>query len=173
MMDCLRSFNLYISGVATIGATETKTWADLNNKYFTFESSGKTSQFDLTGFKNIDLYGMCVNGYITNRKSASTGAATMLDWMFQIYVNGITPAISGKVLSSPNYWSPNVNLANGNYFFLSKYQPKLKFASPISAVDSIRLDGLNVSGVNAQTTDEVSLDWRLGFTFYYKYEGEE
>jgi len=172
-MGCLRSFNMYISGVANFSSPETKTWADLNNKYFAFESSGKTSTFDLTGFKNIDVYGMAVNGYIANRKNSLTGAATILDWNSIIFINGIAPGISGNVLASPNYWAPNVNVANANYFFLSKYQPTLNFASPFTSVNSIRLEGLNVSGVNAQTTDEVALDWKLGFTFYYQYEGED
>jgi len=171
-MHCLRSFNMYISDVENFTAPEVKTWNVGTDKYFAFESSGQSSTFDLTGFKNIDLYGMVVNGYIANRKNSVTGAGTVLDWESIIFINGIAPGISGN-FSGPNYWNPNVNVPNANYFFLTKYQPTLHFGSPITSVNSIRLEGLKVSGINAQTTDEIALDWQLGFTFYYKYEGED
>ena len=171
-MECLKSFNMYISGVGTFTNPEVKTWDVGTEKNFVFESSSKTSTFNLSGFKNLDLYGMAVNGYIAARKGSASGQAIVLDWQSVIFINGIAPGISGN-FSGSNYWAPIVNVANSNYFFLSKYQPKLNFASPMNSVNSIRLEGLKVSGINALTTDEVALDWQLGFTFYYKYEGEE
>jgi hypothetical protein len=172
MDNCIQSFNVNVIGDGTFSAPDCITWVNNGDRNFSFESTVSPSTIDIEGFKKLDLYGMSVNGYVTNKKSAVIGAATILDWMFQIQVIGTPPAISAKIKTSPNYFLPNLNNTDSNYFFLSKYTNKINFETPITGVSNIRLDQISASGINAQTGDNVSLAWKLGFVFYYKYEGE-
>jgi hypothetical protein len=173
MIDCLQSFNINIRQNATFGATQTITWSDFGNRYFDTKTVNNDSYFDIQGFKNVDLYGISLSGYVTNNKDAASGAVTVLDWMFELSVTGIQPAISGIVNTTvSNDWALNFNNSNALKFYLGKYNRDIKFSSPISSVTAINFLSLNASGLNAQTSDTASLSYFLGFTFYYKYEGE-
>jgi len=171
MINCLQSFNINIRQDGTFGPSQTITWSGFGNQYFDTKTVNNDSFFNIQGFKNVDLYGMSLSGYVTNNKDVATGAVTVLDWMFELSVTGIQPAISGKVNTSvSNDWNLNFNNSDALKFYLGKYNREIKFNSPISSVTAINFLSLNASGVNAQTTDTASLSYFLGFTFFYKYE---
>lgn len=173
MEHCIQSFNVNIRQDATFGPSQTITWSDFGNRYFDLKTVNNDSFFDIQGFKNVDLYGMSLSGYVSNNKDVPTGAVTVLDWMFELSITGIQPAISGIVNTTvSNDWALNFNNSNALKFYLGKYSHDIQFASPICSVTAINFLSINASGYNAQTSDTASLSYFLGFTFYYKYEGE-
>jgi hypothetical protein len=171
-MDCLRSFIIKIEQQGTFTTPQVKTWTTLNRHGWVYDQI-QTSNFNIQGFKNIDIYGVEMIGSIQNQKNAVTGNCVVTDFSFDISFDGQLPLISGVVSPVPeNYYNIYVNTLQARRFNLSKFTPKATFTEPINSVKNILFGQMSVSGNDWDTANTVSLDYRLGFVFYYKYEGE-
>jgi len=170
-MDCLRSFNVSVKDNALLTAGNVKTWLVGVQEFFAIEY-GTSSTFNVQGFKNINIYGVQLVGYIQTLPTDATGGCIVEDWSQNIYINGQLALVGGFVTSSPDFWNIDINGTEPRIFALGKYQRSINFGDPLQSVSSIEFQKLSVQGIGGQTVDTVSLDWDLVYTFYYKYEGE-
>lgn len=169
-MDCLRSFVVSIDGVASFTGTDVKTWTLGLQEFWAVEKIA-LSTFETQGFKNIDVYGISMNGIVQTERAAVTGGCVVQDWGFEMGIQGQLPLASGIIVAAPNYWNIQTTQAITT-FALSKNSNYVKFADPIKSVKNFRFENLKVQGIGGQTVGTIALDWDLNFTIYYKYEGE-
>lgn len=167
-MDCLRSFNVAINLQRNFNTpgVNIKNWGTLGNYHWQIIENTTGSDFLVTGFKRIDLYGIQMIGAVYTDLGAND-AAIISDYGFAINVTGQAPLASGNAVSS--FWPLNTTLNN---FELTKYQNRVNFASPITGVSNINFGVFNAQGNNGETLNSITLDIKLNFVFYYKYDGE-
>jgi hypothetical protein len=171
-MDCLRSFVINIDRVATYTGVNVKTWFVGAQEFWMVSDSG-TSVYNVQGFKNMDIYGIDVLGYVTTLRTAPTSGANVEDWTFEIRIDGQLPLASGIIQTSPpNYWNIEDSTAGTRTFALTKNTNSLKFADPIKSAQSLNFLQFYSHGSGGQTAGSVALDYSLNFIIYYKYEGE-
>jgi len=169
-MDCLKSFNVGLKYHNTYSVSDiSKIWTTNQGGYFINDPN--FIEFNLEGFKNINIYGVKMNGDIT---SDIDGSANNLvrDFSIQLKLNGQTPIIGNSFASGGEFYNIFFTGENTQIFLLSKYNACLDFATPYQSVRSLSWENLRVSGSNKQSNTEVSVDVILNFTFYYKFEGE-
>ena len=176
-MDCMQSFSIRINastvfddtngGVRTWGPVGEYYWSAYNYPTLTF------SVYKIIGFKNVNIYGVSVNGYVTGEQSGLTSCAIVSDWNFLMRLNGTAQLISGEKNTAQNGWDIKTTSPDLNKFSIGKYTPSLNLASPFVSVSSIEFEALVSSGIACTLPDVVYLGYDLYFTFYYKYEGED
>lgn len=169
-MDCLRSFTIEINQGRTfsVAGTNIKTWGTLGNYHWIIVEQGGTSIFDIQGFRRIDLYGIEMLGNIQTDAGLNDGAIVE-DYSFNIGIGGQVPLVSGIVRTAPNFWAINPSVGQFN---LGKYANKLTLESPYTGCTSLVFNGFRAQGNNGETTNSISLDIKLQFVVYYKFEGE-
>jgi hypothetical protein len=168
-MDCLRSFTIRISQNRTfnVSGTNIKNWGTVGNYHWIVIEQG-ASIYDIQGFKNVDLYGVEMLGYVQTDAGTFDGAIVE-DFSFRLGIGGQVPLISGQVRTSPNFWAIDQNVAQWD---VSKYRNKLTFETPYTSTKSIVFEAFRAQGNNGETLNSIALDINLQFVFYYKYEGE-
>jgi WD40 repeat protein len=170
-MDCLRSFNFnaQVSGYS-ISTTSIKTWTLGLQEYFVFDAPG-TSVFNISGFKNINIFGCRVVGNV-QADIQPTGGCVLEDWNILVRLNGQTPLISGSVDPLVNFWNLTTTGNEANTFELGRHTPDVKFNTPFQSVRTIEIVGIKGQGYGGQTIGNITLDIDLNFIFDYQYEGE-
>jgi len=169
-MDCMRSFTLNINQNFVFNNTVFTEWNVLGTvlPWTMFDGSGsRFSIFNVTGFKNIDLYGVSLVGNVYPLLAPAQRQALVQDWGVELALNG-NPALIGGSFGNNSFsatqGSPSV--------FLSKYQNEYKLASPIKSVQDITISSLTASGIQNESGVSVDLAFEVSLIVYYKFEGE-
>ena len=170
-MDCLQSFNVRINQAATFSAPDLKVWFSGSSTYFSLEKLA-LSTFDIQGFKNIDLYGIDLTGYVQTQTGAALGNCIVNDWAFELFLDGQNPLVSGVVNPVPDFWSLDVDNNSAKSVRISKFNNSIKFSNPVKSLKKIDFARLLAAGEALNSPSNASLEWSLNFVFYYKYEGE-
>jgi len=169
-MDCLRSFNFVAQGQANFVAPDVKTWFVGAQEFWAFERNG-SSTFTPRGFKNINVFGIDLVGNIGTQVVPLLGGCIPTDWNATIRINGQLPFI-GNVIAPTNDFNFDASSPNSNIFALGRYNPNVKFESPIQSVSSIELTSLRANGSGGQTAGNLNLQYFFNFVVYYTFEGE-
>ena len=167
-MDCLRSFHVNIAlqrGFSTAG-TNVKNWGVVGNYHWQVIDSSLGSDFIIEGFKRIDLYGIQMVGSVFTDLGANDGAIVS-DYGLNLAITGQSPLASGRTVIGG--WPLNTVINN---YHLSKYTNMVNFESPIAGCTNINFGTFNAQGNNGETLNSITLEIRLAFVFYYKYDGE-
>mgnify|MGYP006898274700 CR=1 FL=1 len=171
-MDCLRSFTITIDQASTFSGSQVKTWTLGLQEFWSVDITG-LSTFRFQGFKNIDVYGIDVIGNVNTQRAAAIGGCNVQDWSFEVLIEGQSPLVSGFVETSPTpYWNISTGNVGSRTFSLSKNTNSVKLAEPIKSAQYLNFERLNAQGDGGQTIGSISLDYKLNFVVYYKYEGE-
>jgi len=180
MIDqCMKSFQIRIAQnfvvVAGAAGVNVKTWGTPGQYFWSmaWTPGGFDSVYNITGFKNVNIYGVTCNGYVRGNSSSVNKCAVVEDWNFLIILNGTPPLISGSTRVSPDGFGLITSSNLVTSYNLSKNTPSIYMADPITSVKSITFDTFYAQGVGAEFLNEVAVNYGLNFTFYYKYEGED
>lgn len=169
-MDCLRQFQFYISQsrVFTVAAAEYDYFptALTGDPPFVVQLNGQFLNFAIQGFKNIDIYGVKMLGYVQS-PIGGTSAGIIEDYSFQIGIAGQNPQISG-VITTNDYGG----VTNNSNIQLSKYQNEIMFVEPIKSSTSLSIGTFKAQGIHAESATQMSLNLEIQIIFYYKFEGE-
>jgi hypothetical protein len=168
-MDCLRTFNLNLSGNKFYSGSEIKTWVSGGQHCWQIDAL-QDSKFDIQGFKNINVFKIELIGTIQTLIGGTAGALVN-NWAVGINMEGQMPAISGNILT-PNDWSLNTNNIYYNQFLLGNNNQKAEFFTPIQSVNQIFFERVLAQGFGYQSTTSINLYWELQFICHYKFEGE-
>ena len=172
-MDCLESFTINIRGNNLLGVPPIQNWSDPSGiRYFSLDTIGNLSRYNIEGFKNINIYGVDVIGSVQHHVPSAAFGALITDWSFQIELAGTLPLVSGTVQGAPNYWNIIANGTEPKIYRLSKNTNSVKLASPIQSVKYIEFQGLFCQGQGVENVNAIEFEWHFDFIFYYKYEGE-
>ena len=123
-MDCLKSFQLQTGSNSTFAGAPVKTWTSGGQLLFQCEPL-LNSSFTVQGFKNINIFGVDISGYVNSIPSAPTAGVIVEDWNVLMQINGQIPFVSGNVVSAPNDWNL-VSSGNANIFAIGKYNRSIK-----------------------------------------------
>ena len=124
------------------------------------------SKYDVQGFKNINIYKVKVQAYVTPIISSITGAIVE-DFSFAVEIAGTTPILGGNF--SINSYNGTTN--NQPYLF-TKNNSEIEFASPITSVKYISLGDISVQGYGWQLLNDIDLQMKANIIVYYDFEGE-
>ena len=170
-MDCMRSFVIDASlNQSWALGPNLDVWTIGTNNYWFGRTSTAFAQFDVRGFKNINIFGIdCVGDF----KSGPGGNQCLIDnWEVSIDLIGQPQIIGGTVTPITNLLNVNQEPAFINNFILSKYKRGFELSSPIQSVNGIQFQAFTASGHANQSLLNVTVNWNLNFIFYYKFEGE-
>jgi hypothetical protein len=171
-MNCLKSFTIHSS--SSISGVGTKIWVQNLNNYWVVDQN-VTSQFDIQGFKNVNIHGVELTGFLDSQIATSNNCI-INDWSTLIQLQGGTiPQISGQIAPPPvsNQWFIDNTSGFARLVSLGKFNQKITFASPFESVKSIRFLNFQANGIGAESLTTISLKWQLQWVFYYTYEGEQ
>lgn len=169
-MSCLNSFTILSSANENIVAPNITTWGLAPQNYWLAQSSAGTSTFNIQGYQLINIHAIEAVGNVTCL--LNTGNSVIVnDWSFYLQVAGQNALASGNIVAAPNRFSiqiqgPAVSLN------LSRYNPKIEFASPIKACSNFQITGFQASGIGAQSLANINLAWNINFVIYYSYENQ-
>ena len=169
-MDCMRSFTLNINQNFIFTNTVFTEWNVLGTvlPWTMFDGSGtRFSIFNISGFKNIDLYGVSLVGNVYPLLAPAQRQALVQDWGVELALTG-TPALIGGSFGNNTFLATQGNTS----VFLSKYQNEYKLASPIKSVTDITISSLTASGIQNESGVSVDLAFDVNLIVYYKFEGE-
>jgi hypothetical protein len=172
-MRCHQSFSFFSSDSIFFDSPTLISWGSGSENYWNIDNfSTSTSQFNIQGFKNINIYGVDMIGYVAS-STASNFGGLVHDWGFTLELDGQVPLMSGNITASPNRYA--ITLANPQIktFTLTKMKPSVVFTDPIKSVSDILIKGLFANGSNLQSIGSLTLKWSVTFIFYYEYEGED
>lgn len=167
-MGCLKSFNILISlqrGFSTAG-TNIKNWGSAGNYHWQVIENTLGSDLNIQGFKRLDIYGIQMVGNVYTDLSSNDGGI-ISDYGFNLNLTGQSPLVSGQTIIGGYPLS-----TTSNNYYLSKYTNCVNFESPITGVTNINFGTFQAQGNNGETLNSLTLDLRLNFIFYYKYDGE-
>lgn len=172
-MDCIKSFNFSASANSNFTPLQNiQGWTIGTNNYFV-GSISLTSTINISGFKNINVHGISLNGNVTCLPTAPPLTKCLVeDWGIGVGIVGQMPIIGNNVTVSPDEWNLITTTPAIQNFRLGKYKPDVKFASPIQSVNSINLNTLQVQGIGNESLVNQNLTWFLNFVVYYSFEGE-
>jgi len=175
-MECLQSFNIRINqAIVTASANGyVRTWGTPGQYYFAFLQTPTTfgSLYNLEGFKNTDIYGISVTGFVQGYNDPANKCAVVEDWSFGISLDGNAPLVSGTKRTSPDGFNIITKGTQLNTIILSKNTNSINFLNPYQSVKSISFNAIQAQGHGAEALTDIAILYDLMFTFYYKYEGE-
>ena len=172
-MECMRSFTLNINQNFTFDTPLFLEWNVLGSfRPWTMQNgigspTSVLSDFNIAGFKNIDLYGvkMIGNCYPTNPTASRQGLVQ--DYGIDLELTG-NPAIIGGNFGTNNFGF----YQGGKLISLTKYQNDYNLADPVKSVTEIKVINLNAQGLQAESTTGIELTYDVSLIFFYKFEGE-
>ena len=169
-MNCLKSFvvksNLNTSFPVGISYAN---WTIGTERYWTAQTNSAVANFNVAGFKNINIFGFDVMG---DFHTASPNNGIVDDWRINLEFVGQAPIIGGNINPVSNAYNLNTDAAFINDYQLSRYKTKIELATPIQSVTQIRFGGYQANGYGNQSLTDINLNWDLIFVFYYQFEGE-
>jgi hypothetical protein len=167
-MDCLRSFQLNIFKSAQYSTPQFATWGSASNYHWVLNYQND-SEYLIEGFKNINCFGVEMIGYVQANNQAPTTKAVVLDYGFNIILNGQMPVVSGQINPTPDFWGLR---PTAQRHALSKYLTKITFETPVQSLKSVTINRLFAQGQNAESATLIDINLDMTFNFFYKYEGE-
>jgi len=167
-MDCLNQFSFEIDRGLTFStaAGNFTPWVSGTVNNWIVQSTVNQSDFLIQGFKNINLYGIKLQGVVQSNLALNKGIVE--DYSFVIQLTGQVPSISG--VFTTNTWNANLYSNGVN---LGKYQNEIMFGEPIRSLSQINLNYFSAQGINNESLLNIRLDFNLKFYFLFKYEGED
>ena len=178
-MDCLRTTNLTFAGTiantSAIVGSNVSFWLDYSAKLtgFIAQLPLVNCSFDPQGFKNIDLYGLEVIGFVSNNNSAG-GNFICTDYSLLTKISGQFPILGGTFgVGVPFQMVQGQGASNG--FSFTKTHSKIVFNTPIKSVSQIFCSDLTIEGTAPTLlgiTQEISFDYTFDIFVHYKFEGE-
>ena len=169
MDHCLNQFQFYLAQQRnfTTGGSTYATWGDTFNQGWVVNDSTNETEFQVQGFKNIELHGIKLVG---NVQCPITGGNKGIvdDYAFNFVLTGQNPSISGTFISNGYAVDQNVNEIR-----LTKFQNEIMFPDPIKSVTNIKIQNFQAQGYVPNNANTLTLNLILQIYFYYKYEGEE
>jgi hypothetical protein len=178
-MNCLRTTNLTFAGTvnntSTVVGSNVTFWLDYSTKLTGFVARLPLvdCSFNPQGFKNIDLYGLEVIGYVSNNNSAG-GNFICTDYSLLTKIMGQFPLLSGTFGTGVPFQMVQ-GQGNSNGFTFTKTHSKINFNTPIKSVSQIFCSDLTIEGTAPTLigiTDEISFDYSFDIFLHYKFEGE-
>jgi len=177
-MDCLRTTNLTMSGsiadTSTVAGSAVNFWVDYSTLMTGFVASLPlvSCEFSPQGFKNVDLYGVELIGYIASNNAVG-GNFICDDYRFQTQIFGTFPILGGVApVGTPFQLNQGVN---SNGFAFTKTHSKVNFFTPIKSFSRIVFPNLTFTGY-APTLIGVSQNLNFKYEFdvllHYRFEGE-
>ena len=172
-MDCLKSFSFAVNSINTItGAPDLKQWATGAAQHFWQVNTGTSSQYNIQGFKTLEIYGIDVLGSIQTQANIAINGVIVNDWQIDVLVGGQNPEVGATVTGAPNYYAIDINLPENRIYSLGRFNPSIKFESPITGTTFIQLQKTRAQGIAYETVGSVNLWTRLNLVVYYKFDGE-
>lgn len=171
-MECMRSFNFQVDSNDTMTGGNISQWTTADGQHYWSANGGTASTYNISGFKNIDVYGVDVIGSISTLTTSGVGKVIVNDWNIDFLISGQSPLVGGNITASPNYYSINATTPFNRIFPLGKYSNSLKLAEPIKSVKFVQLGSSYASGFGYETLGAINLYYNLNFIVYYKFEGE-
>jgi hypothetical protein len=167
-MDCLNQFQFGIGASRTYSAASSNfaTWTNGGQNFWIVQSTGDISEFDIQGFKNINLYGVKMQGYVQSPITGNFGIVD--DFSYNLKLTGQKPSLSG--VFTTNNWNADLYPID---LRLSKFENTIMFSDPIKSLSRIRLSNFGVQGYGNSSLLNIKLDIEVNFYFLYKFEGEE
>ena len=167
MKDCLQNFTLTfdLSRSFNILNTNVRCWNNGINHFWTARFLN-ASKYDIQGFKNINIYKVKVQAYITPIISSITGAIVE-DFSLPLEIGGTAPILGGNF--STNSYNGTTN--NQPYLF-TKNNSEIEFFSPITSVQFVTLGNISVQGYGWQLLNDIDLQVQANIIIYYDFEGE-
>ena len=172
-MDCLRSFTLNINQNFSFASPEFLNWTVVPSQHpWTMQNGiGSTTpaitDFNIQGFKNIDLYGIKMVGNCYPTLATASRQGLVNDWGIDLRLRGNFPLIGG-VFGVNNFGF----YLGGDLVSLTKYQNDYKLADPVKSVYEIQIINLNAQGIQTENATAIDLTYDVTLIFYYKFEGE-
>jgi len=174
-MDCLRSFTLNLNQNFSFTNPQYLAWNTSGtgtNLPWTVESGLSnsppvSSNFNIQGFKNVDLYGITLIGncYPTNATASKQGLVN--DWGINLNLTGNPPLIGGTIGTNDfGFYQGGTDIS------LTKYQNVYSLSDPVKSVTQIQISFLRASGFQFEDSTAIDLTYDLSLIVYYKFEGE-
>jgi hypothetical protein len=166
-MNCIQNFTLSydLSRSFNILNTNVRCWTAGTQNFWTARFLN-ASVYDVQGFKNINIYKVKLQAYITPIITSITGAIVE-DYSLAVEINGTAPILGGN-FSTNSY---NGTTTNQPYLF-TKNNSEIEFASPITSVKFIKLGDISVQGYGWQLLNDIDLQLQANMIVYYDFEGE-
>lgn len=168
-MSCIQNFTLSYDLVGTFNVSNTsvRCWISGGQNFWTARFINVASTYNVQGFKNINIYKVKIQSYLSPIITSVTGAIVE-DYSLSVEINGTSPILGGNF--STNAY--NGTTTNQPYIF-TKYNTEIEFASPITSVKFIKLGEISVQGYGWQTLNDIDLQLKANMILYYDFEGEE
>jgi hypothetical protein len=172
-MDCLRSFTLNLNQNFSFSTPEFLNWSVSPTQHpWTVQNGiGSTipalTDFNIQGFKNIDLYGISMVGNVYPTLATASRQGLVNDWGIDLKLRGNFPLIGG-VFGSNNFGF----YLGGDLISLSKFQNEYKLSDPVKSVTEIQIINLSAQGIQSESSAGIDLTYDLTLICYYKFEGE-
>jgi hypothetical protein len=180
-MDCLRNFTFQTNWNQLISNP-------LNASTYQFWTSGVQQKLSCVtnyysgpntnisflpqGFKNIDVYGIKINGYVISNPAVGGFGGIVTNWALTLNLLGQNPTLNG-VISQDVAPTPTIaQNQNWTTFSLSERSPEIQFFSPIKSVSNVIPKQLIFQAEQCQTATDFNLFAQINVTIYYKFEGE-
>jgi len=169
-MECMKSFffRIDVNGNFT---SVLKQWTNGTQNFWVI-NAGAASDYNIQGFKKINVFGIDLLGNVSSLQGAANGGVIVNDWTIDVLISGQAPLVGGNVSPSPNFYSIDPVSPFNREFSLGKYSNSLKLSDPIQSVDFIRIGTTYANGIGYQTLNDINLVWNLNFVVHYKFEGE-
>jgi hypothetical protein len=167
-MDCLRSFTITIDQTLTFttSGVNVRTWNTGINHQWTVLDNVTESRFNVQGFKNINLYGIKMQGYCAPQITGTSGAIVD-DFGFQMVIGGQNPILGGD-FSTNGYNAVTTNQPIN----LTKFNSEFRFVTPIQSANFVEIGTFFAQGYGWQTASNIILTVNASFIVYYQFEGE-
>lgn len=166
-MSCIQNFTLSfdLSRSFSVLNTNVRCWTAGGQNFWTARFLN-ASVYDVQGFKNINIYKVKLQSYVTPIITSITGAIVE-DYSLAVEINGTAPILGGN-FSTNSY---NGTTTNQPYIF-TKNNSEIEFASPITSVKFIKLGDISVQGYGWQLLNDIDLQVQANMIVYYDFEGE-
>jgi len=166
-MDCLRSFTITIDQVLnfTTAGTNVRVWNAATGNAWTVLDNVSESRFNVQGFKNINVFGVKMQGYCSPIITGTSGAIVE-DFGFQLVFGGTSPILGGSF--GTNTYAAVISNQPIN---LTKFNSKFEFSTPIQSANFIEIGTFFAQGFGYQTLNNISLSINASFIVYYDFEG--
>ena len=168
----MRSFNFFLSGAFNFPAANGfESWSIGGQNFWCFAPPNTPSNYKVQGYKNINIYGVELGGDITTDNAPGGFQCLVENYSVQLQIMGQNSVIGG-VFVGPNGFSLSTQAINP-IFKVSKYLPKMNFATPIQSSTEIIFSSLKADGIANESLISAQININLSLTFFYKYEGED
>lgn len=159
----MRTAVLNISGTNAFNSI-VKIWGTNPIAFNIFTQFGNDGKFTIQGFKNVDLYGIKLQGTVLSDPTQNQNAI-FLNHNLQIILGGQNPRIDGIN-------GAKINQPTSVKTFLTKQNPEYYFCQPIKSCDFVQVINMTFDGIAPQVISGVEFLYDFDLVLSYKFEGE-